>query len=599
MALIKTRPNVRLLLPHALVAGQVGDLVVELLCDKPVPVGAVSLTLTGDVVWFTSSQYGRQRNSSRFLDHQVPLLSSETELAAGEHRLRTSVSLGHTLPGSHDGERLRVEYRVKVHVDIPWWPDKRVIFAVRVANTPTVVEENPAMVFVSHAGGPPAKGPYLELALGQRSVVPGGTMRISAALGNVDRNRYRKLHVDLVARETVPHGLGQYEDDHIVNRWAIALDDHPGELQPIAFAVQLPTTLVPGFELHGCKLRWLLHVHADVAWGVDPKLRVPIRVRAEAVAEQAEFAVPLAVGSERQRLIWSNVAHTTGLEFVDDRLRGVVNGVAIELHRGHDQEGPARTFGRLEFPDLGVGLTTHRERRTLLGVSVGAIETGLATRDPAQTACLHAILGERFTRQLVRADFELLGANDRSLRFALDAAFELVPLREFAVWLVELAPLLATIEASMPAPAVMAEHAASWVAAARRLGAQLRRSDLRLVLVRDELRLVVGCDFDDEGLVRATHIELEAPSVIPTRHHLIWTGDTALPDHELPLAELVKPPQWQASGIGSGQVALHISAQRVCVLLPAPLPDPLLERDRIEALFAFGRMLRGDQGPYR
>jgi hypothetical protein len=33
--------------------------------------------------------------------------------------------------------------------------------------------------------------------------------------------------------------------------------------------------------------------------------------------------------------------------------------------------------------------------------------------------------------------------------------------------------------------------------------------------------------------------------------------------------------------------------------LPAPLPDPLLERDRIEALLGLGRQLRGEQGPYR
>ncbi|PRQ07203.1 hypothetical protein [Enhygromyxa salina] len=593
MALIKTRPNVRLLLPRALVAGEIGQFIVELQCPKPVPVDAVSLTLIGDVAWYTTGQYGRHRYSSRFLDHHIPLLSDQTELAAGEHRLETAVSLNAELPGSREGDRLNVEYGVRVHVDIPWWPDKRVDFVVRLAGAPRPIADEGAMVFVSHAGGPPAKGPYIEVSLGQRCVVAGGTLRLSAALGNVDRNRYRKLHVDVVARERFPEGLGHTSNDHIVNRWAVALDAHPGELQPILFNLQLPNSLEPAFELHGCELRWLLQIHADVAWGVNPQLRVPIHVQARvqdrARVDEAEFAAPLAVGSARLRLIWTNVAHATGLEFADDRLRGVVDGVAIELHRSHEHDGRPRIHGLLEFPDLGVGLHVRRERRTLLG----AIETGLASRDAAQLAVIHAQLGER----IEDVDHELLAADDRHLRFALDGAgLELAPLRDFAGWLVTLAPLLAALPDSVPAPAVMGEHLAGWERAARRRGAQLRRGDLRLELVRDELRLVIGCDFNDDGQLRATRIELDASTMIPSRHHLIWTGDTALPDHELPIVELVHPPQW---GIAPARVALHIEATRVRVLLPAPLPDPDLERDRVEAMFALGRLLRGDQGPYR
>jgi len=35
------------------------------------------------------------------------------------------------------------------------------------------------------------------------------------------------------------------------------------------------------------------------------------------------------------------------------------------------------------------------------------------------------------------------------------------------------------------------------------------------------------------------------------------------------------------------------------VILPAPLPDPRLERDRIELLFELGRSLHGEFTPYR
>jgi hypothetical protein len=417
-------------------------------------------------------------------------------------------------------------------------------------------------------------------------------MRLSAALGNVDRNRYRKLYVDLIARESFPQSLGHIDHDHVLNRWAIPIGDHPAELQPILFNLQLPNTLVPAFELHGCKLAWLLSVQADVAWGVDVALLVPFRVQAQALTDQvdSESAAPLAVGSARLRLIWSDVARMTGLELTDDRLRGVVSGVAIELRRRHEHDGRARILGLLEFPEIGVGLHHHRERRNLLG----ATQTSLATRDAGQTEIIHARLAERLV------GYELIAADDRCLRFALDSAgLEHAPLRDFAAWLVELAPSIAALEASMPAPAIMAEHAPHWERAAKRFGGRLRRGDLCIELTRDELRLVIACDFDARGQPRATRIELDAPAMIPVRHHLIWTGNTKLPEHELPLAELVAAPTWVASEIGASRVALHIETQRVRVLLPAPLSDPIFERDRVEALFALGRQLRGDQGPYR
>jgi hypothetical protein len=88
MAMIKSRPDVRLRLPEALIAGRAAELVVELDCRKPLPVEAVSLRLFGDIVWFKSSEYGRQRQTSRFLDHAVPLIAEQTELPVGVHCLR-------------------------------------------------------------------------------------------------------------------------------------------------------------------------------------------------------------------------------------------------------------------------------------------------------------------------------------------------------------------------------------------------------------------------------------------------------------------------------------------------------------------------------
>jgi hypothetical protein len=588
MALIKTRPDVRLLLPRPLVAGQAAEFIIELDCPEPVPVDTITLSFLGEVVWFTTSQYGRHRHSMGFVDHRVPLLGEQTELEAGKHRLRTGFGLGTNLPSSWEGDRLAIEYRARVHVDIPWWPDKRADFVLRVSGArPSGVEgEEGPIVYVSRAGGPPPKGPYLELSLGQRSVRPGGTMRLGAALGNVDRNRYRQLQLSLVAEESFPTGLGgSYVQEYRVARWTVAIDEHPGELQPIPFCVELPTKLAPAFELGGCKLRWLLAVNADVAWGVDPKLRLPIHVVPPEQASPGEVAAPLAVGSDRLRLVWTRVGEQTGLELVEDRLRGLVDGVGIEVQRIQGEEGP-QVIGLLEFPNLGAGLRPHRQRRGLLG----GLETGLAARDEGQTRALDEQLGPL----LAEGDHSLLEAEDDHLRLALDGAgLELGPLKVFVTKLVDLARAIAALE--LPAPAAMAEHAGAWEAAADALRGELRRADLCLSFAREELHLEIGCDFDDEGQLRSTHLELDPGQPIPSRLLLVWTGDTALPEHELPLAELAAPPTWAESA----RVALHIESDCVRILLPAPLPDPRLERGRIDALIAIGRQLRGRAGPYR
>lgn len=586
MALIKTRPNVRLLLQRPLVAGALAEFIVELECPAQVPVDAVSLTLTGEVVWFTSSQHGRHRNASRFLSLDVPLLARETVLEAGTHELRTRVSLSTDLPGSWQGDRLAIEYGVKVHVDIPWWPDKRVAFVVPVASAPEAFPAGArerATVFVSHAGGPPARGPYLELSLDRRTAAPGTPLRMSAALGNVERNRYRKLHVSLIARESFPLGLGTSSEihDHPLSRWSVDVEGHPGELQPIPFTLTLPNGLTPAFKLHGCELRWLIQAQADVAWGSDPTLRVPLEITPAATElPDAPHSASLAVGSDRLRLIWAKVAESTPLSFAGDRLRGRVEHLGVELYRA-EAGGRTRVLARFDFPALGIDLHVVHERRGLLGGSTAE----LRTRDPGQRAALQATLeGPEGLGQL-----ELLDASESHLEFSTRASgLELDPLIELAQEVFELGQRLAALE--LPVPAALAAHSAQWRAAARRLGARVRPGDLRLELRREQLQVLLGSIFGGEGELRGFALELRAGLQIPSRLHLDWNDETGLPDHELKLAPLLEAP---------APLALSIDSDRLRLSSAEPLTDPKRARDWIEALFGIGAQLHGERGPYR
>jgi hypothetical protein len=592
MALIKHRPDVRLLLPGPLLTGSPAEFIVELDCSKPVPVDAVSLRLFGDIVWFATNEYGRHHSKSRFVDHAVPLITEQTELGIGVHRLRAQLHLGEQLPGTWTGERISIEYAVKVHVDIPWWPDKRAMFAVRLADAREALVDDEPTVYVSHPGGPPGKAPYLEVSLGQRSMHAGGLLWASAALGNVESNHYRKLQVKLLAQETYPNSLGgNHVHEHALARWTVDIDAHTDELQPIPFSVELPRGLIPAFDLRGCQLRWFVQINADVAWGVDPKLRVPIIVQPAVIADSAEIAAPLAVGSERLRLIWSEVAHEHQLELDHDRLRGARSEVAIEVRRDTD-DGHTRVLGRLAFASLGVGLRCHRERRGLLG----ALATELVTRDDEQTR----LVTERLSSEISASEYELLTADDQHIAIAFEhAGLELDQLSTFVAWLIGLAARVAALPAALPMPAVMREHAHAWERGAKALGARLRMAEPRLELERDDLRVSLVCSYDDDGQLRATELALEpgraSGLMIPTRLQLSWFGDTAVPEHELDLRDLATAPTWASSN----RVAVLIEAERVRVFLPAPLPDPLLERERIEALLELGRQLRGEQGPYR
>jgi hypothetical protein len=152
----------------------------------------------------------------------------------------------------------------------------------------------------------------------------------------------------------------------------------------------------------------------------------------------------------------------------------------------------------------------------------------------------------------------------------------------------------------------MRPHLEAWRAAADALRGSLRLADCCLELTRDEIELRIRCDFDDEGQLRGTILEMSPKVSIPSRDHLLWIGEGDPPEHPLPLAALARAPSWAASAASAASgtpagppASVEVDAEAVRVFLPAPLPDPLEERERIEQLFAAGRQLRGERGPYR
>lgn len=597
MALFKTRPDVRLLLDVPPVIGEVCEFTVELRCPKPVPVDAITLTLYGDVVWVYTSQHGRSRTTSRFVEQAAALLTSPRELPAGTHRFRGRGRLPANLPETWLGDRLAVEYGARVHVDIPWWPDVRIDFALLVSGPGTQVPEPGPRVYVTDANGPPRVDPYLEVSLGEHVVVPKQAVRASVALGNTATNRYREILVDIMAEESFPSGMGDsYVHHHSVARWTLPVPPGVGELQPIPFKLQLPPNLAPSFSIHRCSLTWYMRVRAQVVWGQNPAVRVPISVQTTPRTSEARGQpVPLAVGSDRLRLIWNAVAHATSLTFTGGLLHGAVGDCHVEIRRS--READAQVVGTVDFPPLGIELAGASERRSLLG---GGRRVVWTARDEGQRAHVQAGLDPVVETAHTRGrEYQLVDANDACLRFAMTGSgLRLDRVQEFAQFLLAVAEAVESLRPGLGAPAVVAEYVDDWRDAAAATHGQLRLADLSLTIERDELRVVVACEFDDAdegGGLRATRMELYPATSIPGRCQLLWTGDTALPEHEWPLDSVIEPPDWAEST----RVALQIESDCVRLFLPAPLEDPRADLDRIEALFALGRRIRGEQGPYR
>jgi hypothetical protein len=582
IALLPTRPTLRVLLGQPLVAGSTVTLAVELTCARALTVARARVSLVGEVSWTYSGHYRGHRQHATFVRGVETLVDRAQHLDAGVHRLPLVFTLPDDIPGTWEGHCLSVEYRVIVELGIPWWFGVHREFAVPVSARARERGEPPARarVWASHPLGPVASQPYVEVALAGTTLRAGGELRGSAALGNVARHRYRRLVVQLVARETLPSVLQLApSEERATCSWTFALDELD-ELAPLPFTLRLPDRLVPGFEVQDCRLHWLLVVSAEPARGTAVELRVPVEV-SPAAASSSGPTTPLSVGAERIALIWQEVADRCGLEVLSERMVGTLGEgagrVAFELRRTLGPRGEPRLSATLRMPSLGLGLVSKGERR---GVQ-------LRTREPATLQMLERELGNL-------GALELVDASDSALAFARDdAGLHLAGLLDWVTGLCALGRRLAELPARLPAPLAMQPYLARWEAAALTLAGRLRRGDMRIEIVRATLRVTIGCVFE-EGLAEpsGTLLELEANLAIPTRLQRNWTGHGQAPAHPWPLAELVANP-------GQRPARLSIGERSVQVLLPAPLPDPALEHERIELLFACGRALHGETNPYR
>ncbi len=144
-------------------------------------------------------------------------------------------------PPSYESCRARTSYRVVVKAAIPWWPDAEASFWVVMASPGVQFALAPPRPYSSNPYGPVGSEAHIDCSLSSDRFLVGQFLTGTVAIYNVSHNRYRKLVVSLVARETCrakPGDLGQTrEGQRFFLEVPIA---HFGEGGSVPFELQIP-----------------------------------------------------------------------------------------------------------------------------------------------------------------------------------------------------------------------------------------------------------------------------------------------------------------------------------------------------------------------
>ncbi len=576
MGLLKTRPEIRLLAPNEIVAGEPFSLWLELDAKEAVECEGIEVELRGSLVHYTTSQYGRHRHVSPFTRYSAEI-EAHGRLSTGLHRHELRFELPPAVPSSYDGKWLEIEYSVHVRVDIPWWADAKAAYLVRVlGRSRAATPENDARrsVFVSRRGGPIKDEPYAELSLASTLLHSDSTLRGAIALSNVRQNRYRAVGLSLVARETLPSVFATSRHDTAVGRWRVELSE-PAEGESIDFAVELPDNLSPGFALGEAKLEWFFVAELIVSMARDQSLWVPVQVADLEAGEPNLGDAPLAVGNDRRKLVWREVSRRTAFRLEGDALLARLEGhepMDLRIQKRHSGRGATQLLLRAEHPDFGLGL----------GLQGRIGRAKLRPRDPE-----HA---RRLERLLDNPPARVREADDRHLEFVdprsgLSADAMVTLAESFTGWCGRLREAVALL----PAPASARGLEARWFATSRRLSVRFEPGPFRLLRRNDARRLGATLRFEDDGTLRHLDAFVLPADGLDARHHLEWHPRAPMP---------ARLGAESFAELSRDALAISFDARGLFVSLPASY-DPAQAMARAEALEAWWHRATGRANVYR
>ncbi len=549
MGLIKSRPRVKVIAPPELTPGETFEAKILLEADRPVPINALTVRFVG-VEEVTVGRGDHSASQSRTVADLAGKLAGRGRLEPGVRSYPFSFRLPKDLPPSFEGRVATVRYRYDVHVDIPWWPDRRASFEARVGFDEWYEPGAQPVLVASDVEGPKAREPYVELSLGADVLGPGEALTGAVALGNSDRVAYRGLELALVGLCTST--VGRRHDSEEIGRVGSALPLPARGSESITFSRRLPEAIFPTWQASQWNLDWIVEVRANVLGANDVVLRTPVTVLPQRTRKRRERAAPPVVGRERVELIWRDVAREHGLEWSAGAMHGKAGGCAVTVTRETRDKGNV-LLAELTYPSLRMGLTT---RARLLGgrkreARDEAQAAWLAKRLPACHGCELEVGDER-------ARLEQRGAGQDPDR-----------LSEFVATALELARAMPRPE-EVPPPGALEKWLPGWRALANVLEGTLHAADLSATGKLGGCEVAVLHDYPSRGRA-STRLTAKSP------------GRLRMTSEEFPWDSLGEP----AAELRVKGASLRALGDRLELALPLQTdPEPLLPKLRALARLA-------------
>ncbi len=577
---MRSRPKVKTYLRPAVAApGAPLEVEVVLTSASETPIEFVELRLEGQ----ESVQFGRYGASHVFLRQKA--LHGERTLGVGEHKVAARFELPSGLMPSYRGAAANVAYSLDVHVSIPWWPDRRQRFMIPVAPQPAPFAPTPR-TFLSTLEGPKGTAPFLEVSLDSTTLEIGGELAGAVSVANTRFTPVRGVDLYLIGTEKTTQGYGSVEARRV--RWRL-LERAPEEGTPVPFRVSLGRGIGVGLRASLFELSWHLEVVADVVWGFDARLQVPVTLvppasrPASANKDARRWVAP--VGRERRALTWATVAerHSLGSDAEQERMTATVGAVDLAIQMQDRGAQGLYALATLRWPDLGLDL--HVEPRSLTDLFVREVDVGsseaarrvtVRAREEAQA---RAVLGDAVEALATMKEVHL---DDQGGTLAAPGGAPTVAqLEAFVTGVLAATRALAFGLARVPPPHAMATRVPAWEAFAQGHGG---RFVVGPMCIR-ELRL--GTEVGEIATLWRGADEIEGTAVRVTLSPPLEAAlDLTSPSLSQEARDLAAALTAEARGVRLGPDALE-------ALVAGPLDDPATVEPLLEKLAMLARAVRG------
>lgn len=287
-----------------------------------------------------------------------------------DHFVRFSFELPPGSPPTYHSESAKVFYEMLVQPKEKGgeYPDEDEFtwkHSVLVHVPPEPPRPQRPVLAVTSSEGVLRSEPFMEVALDTADIALGDAIRGSISLANV--RHVREVNITLYETEVTSEGASRPGREFRTR----VHDRAPAIGEPIRFDIEMPERATPTFETPSFKVVSGIEARADVAWGEDVVLTIPVVVTPR-VTERPAYQV-VGTGHEREIAQWESVAAANG--FVVDRyalkMHGRRGAVSIEIGNTNRDTGPW-SYAKLDWSPLGVGLHVREKRwrdRILSGAS--------------------------------------------------------------------------------------------------------------------------------------------------------------------------------------------------------------------------------------